>query len=685
MSQSKFFVAAFCLFAVSMGFQGHAAQGHSTTDGAGLAGSNLSLSAAGKDNRTSSRIVGGSSVVAPGDVAFLDAIASGKWCLLSVTRKGHTRIGPVQRVRMPRVRAAWNVPRSAASGTSKIDIRCAQGKASLRQAKGDVLTLKVRSGRGSKPAIPIRAVKLKPLVEGLEGDLEDGLPDGTGNPDNFQVDLPEGVGGGGFGTYWPFSQGTQTRITQGPGGAVSHSDQWNRYAVDLGVPFGTQVRAGFYAVVARANTGCAASSFGCGGGYGNYVLLKAADGTCAIHAHLSQVQVRVGQQLQTYDPIGLTGNTGSSRGTHLHFGRVNCTSNVSLPWSPIEGGSLGQGATIVSQNHPGAGNAVVGPDTSTKYHFTYFVGADGNLRVSHWTGSGWQHDNLQQGVLAGTNPSAYEAANGQHHVYFVGNDGILRLILWTGTFWRTDNLGQAVAAGTSPSAYQAPNGQHFVYFVGNDGTLRVSHWTGTAWQHDNLFQGVLNGTNPSAYVAPSGQHHVVFIGNDHVLRMSLWTGTTWRTDNLGQLAAAGSSPSAYITGGRHFIYFVGSDGTLRVSQFTGTTWQHDNLFQGVSAGTSPSAYATSKGQHHVYFVANDGVLRLSLWTGTAWRTDNLNQGVLVGTSPSAYRTSNDQHHVYFTGNDGLLRLSLFTGSEWRTDNLSQAVEHGTSPAAYPAN
>lgn len=638
------------------------------------------------ENSATSRILGGSGVVMPGDMAFLDASAHGRWCRLSVNWKGKTKQGAAQKIRTGRVRASWKVPRTAGSGVSRIGIRCAGSKRKLRGSKGDVLVVRVRRGHGSSSAIPIKSVKLKALVEAGEGDLEEGLPDGTGDPDDFRVELPEGVGGGGFGTYWPFSQGTRTRITQGPGGAASHSDQWNRYAVDLGVPFGTQVRAGFYGVVARVNTGCAASSIGCGSGYGNYVLVKAADGTCAIHAHLSQVQVQLGQQLKTYDPIGLTGNTGTSYGTHLHYGRVNCASNVSLPWSPIEGGSLAEGATVISQNHPGAGNAVVGPDKSTKYHFTYFVGADGDLRISHWTGSGWQNDDLYQGVLNGTSPSAYIASNGQHHVYFVGNDGVLRLSLWTGTSWRTDNLGQNVASGTSPSAYQAPNGQHFVYFVGSDGSLRVSHWTGTTWQHDNLYQGVLSGTSPSAYVTPDGGHHVVFVGNDGVLRMSLWTGTYWRTDNLGQHAAAGSSPSAYyVPGGLHFIYFVGSDGTLRVSHFTGTGWQHDNLYQGVATGTSPSAYATSKGQHHVYFVGNDGSLRLSLWTGTIWRTDNLGQGVLAGTSPSAYRTTSDQHHVYFTGNDGSLRLSLFTGTEWRTDNLGQAVRPGTSPSSYPAS
>jgi surface antigen len=316
-------------------------------------------------------------------------------------------------------------------------------------------------------------------------------------------------------------------------------------------------------------------------------------------------------------------------------------------------------------------------------HYLYFVGNDGNLRVSHWTGSTWQHDNLQQGPMPGTSPSAYLGSGGTHYAYFAGNDGLLRVAQWTGSQWRTDNLGQGVKDGTSPSAYLGPNGTHYVYFVGQDGSLRVSHWTGLTWQHDNLGQGVLGGTSPSAYVGPNGTHFVYFVGNDGNLRVSHWTGSTWQHDNLQQGPMPGTSPSAYVGGsGTHYVSFAGNDGVLRIAQWTGSQWRTDNLGQGVLGGTSPSGYRGPNGTQYLYFVGNDGSLRVSHWTGSTWQHDNLQQGPLPGTSPSAYVGANGTHYVYFVGTDGSLRVSHWLGSYWRTDNLGQGVLGGTSPSGY---
>ena len=233
-------------------------------------------------------------------------------------------------------------------------------------------------------------------------------------------------------------------------------------------------------------------------------------------------------------------------------------------------------------------------------HFESFVGNDGVLRLSHWTGSAWQTDNFGARVASGSSPSAYLAPGGAHFVYYVGDDGALRIAHWTGSRWQTDDLSQGVLGGTSPSAYLGTDGTHFVAFVGNDGVLRLSHWTGAIWQTDNLSQGVLGGTSPSAYLGPGGTHFILFEGNDHVMRLSHWTGTEWRTDNFGVASRSGSSPSGYVTpDGTHLFAFVGADGALRIAHFTGSAWQIDDLGQGVLAGTSPSAYAGPGGTHFV--------------------------------------------------------------------------------------
>jgi len=61
------------------------------------------------------------------------------------------------------------------------------------------------------------------------------------------------------------------------------------------------------------------SSWGCGGGFGNYVTVVHADGLATIYAHLSSTAVVVGQQVGAGQAIGAVGNSGNSYGPHLHL------------------------------------------------------------------------------------------------------------------------------------------------------------------------------------------------------------------------------------------------------------------------------------------------------------------------------------------------------------------------------
>lgn len=55
------------------------------------------------------------------------------------------------------------------------------------------------------------------------------------------------------------------------------------------------------------------------GGYGNKVEVTLWDGTVVYYAHLSRMDVRVGQEVDTGQQVGAIGNTGNSTGPHLHF------------------------------------------------------------------------------------------------------------------------------------------------------------------------------------------------------------------------------------------------------------------------------------------------------------------------------------------------------------------------------
>ncbi len=59
-------------------------------------------------------------------------------------------------------------------------------------------------------------------------------------------------------------------------------------------------------------------------GYGNVVFVKHRNGHETVYAHLSKINVRVGQNVGQGDTVGLVGATGWATGPHLHFEfRVN--------------------------------------------------------------------------------------------------------------------------------------------------------------------------------------------------------------------------------------------------------------------------------------------------------------------------------------------------------------------------
>ncbi|MGW0082082.1 M23 family metallopeptidase [Streptomyces sp. NPDC003393] len=106
--------------------------------------------------------------------------------------------------------------------------------------------------------------------------------------------------------------------------AHKHSGQ------DFAVPIGTEV------VAAHGGTVVKAGPYGGGDGsaYGNAIVIKHADGRYSQYAHLSRIDVKVGQVVATGQHIALSGNTGNSTGPHLHF-EVRKTPNYGSAVNPV--------------------------------------------------------------------------------------------------------------------------------------------------------------------------------------------------------------------------------------------------------------------------------------------------------------------------------------------------------------
>lgn len=84
---------------------------------------------------------------------------------------------------------------------------------------------------------------------------------------------------------------------------------------DFVVPSATPVKSAFHGTVVKAGP----NGGGDGPAYGNAIVVKHDNGMYTQYAHLSQIQVHVGQKVATGKQLGLSGSTGNSSGPHLHF------------------------------------------------------------------------------------------------------------------------------------------------------------------------------------------------------------------------------------------------------------------------------------------------------------------------------------------------------------------------------
>ena len=116
-------------------------------------------------------------------------------------------------------------------------------------------------------------------------------------------------------------------------GFVSLSSEWfedrevyNHGGIDIagaGI-MGTPVVAAADGTVVATNSSCTHNwgksySCGCGGGYGNYVMISHAGGKMTVYGHLTSLTVSTGQSVSRGQIIGYVGSTGNSTGPHLHY------------------------------------------------------------------------------------------------------------------------------------------------------------------------------------------------------------------------------------------------------------------------------------------------------------------------------------------------------------------------------
>lgn len=148
--------------------------------------------------------------------------------------------------------------------------------------------------------------------------------------------------------------------------------------IDIGASMGDPV---------QASKGGTVISAGEDGGYGNCVVIDHGNGELTRYAHLSEINVQVGDSLQTGQQLGKVGSTGNSTGPHLHFEIIkdgtpvdplavlNGKAPLSAPPNPgyAAGGGAGSGGGYSSASSGSAGGSASSIDADN---------ATSNLSVS---------------------------------------------------------------------------------------------------------------------------------------------------------------------------------------------------------------------------------------------------------------------------------------------------------------
>jgi len=126
----------------------------------------------------------------------------------------------------------------------------------------------------------------------------------AGVEDSSQVEWTQKARKEVSGWRWPLKQ-VQITSPFGQRGQQSHE------GIDLRARVGTPVFAAEEGKVLYAGRRIS--------GYGKMVVLRHPGGLSTIYAHNSQLIVRKGQKVKKGQKIAISGNSGQSRGPHLHF------------------------------------------------------------------------------------------------------------------------------------------------------------------------------------------------------------------------------------------------------------------------------------------------------------------------------------------------------------------------------
>ena len=191
-------------------------------------------------------------------------------------------------------------------------------------------------GGENTPIVDCRTTQTNPACN---GDVPPAGVDCNATQTNPQCRVEACVPQGPGDCLWP----TDGYLTQGPKaihceiGGEDQTSHENMDAVDIGAAYNTPVIAVRGGTVTDWKSGCAdqptgsSSTWGCNGGWGNYIDITSLDGYVLRYSHLalqSMGLTYLHKPVVQGEVIGKVDNTGNSTGNHLHFGVQSGPGNI---------------------------------------------------------------------------------------------------------------------------------------------------------------------------------------------------------------------------------------------------------------------------------------------------------------------------------------------------------------------
>ncbi|AJC53962.1 peptidoglycan DD-metalloendopeptidase family protein [Streptomyces sp. 769] len=163
-----------------------------------------------------------------------------------------------------------------------------------------------------------------------------------------------------------------------------------------------------------------------GSAYGLHVVIQGSDGTFTLYAHLSRIDVGVGQPVKQGDQIGLSGQTGNASGPHLHF-EVRTTNHYGADTDPL---AYLNSLTTVRSTEPRQHTVQPAPKSPAVDDGTPKGYAKSQLAKYGWSQSEfsalnqiWEHESSWDPNAVNPSSGAYgiPQALGHGHVYDLGD------------------------------------------------------------------------------------------------------------------------------------------------------------------------------------------------------------------------------------------------------------------------